>query len=440
MFANKLETIQELQWHEVRHEVAKTNSTLAKIIDELDPSPEYTLFKVKYHFGSEILKNGYLYIPNANNELVPLSSTPAKIQDKLSYNNFTNPVSLVLNNAVEFFLVVGENTIPLYGLIRPGKIFGTWRILNPQETHSPAFIWDMTAGARSIFMLPKIAESAKYSKLQRTFQLRSEKPTSLLDHWNIFKGMANHPEFGESWSVDVLFFTKKWFECLNDKEWNDLKVYLLEVAWKSSEFFRNQFMWNLAFSLIQKEYNLKPNPYTVDIVKHLLAMGIGAMPGFASALDDSAAPIRRLQEFFVTIYQLNEYAPIIMQPQFFSLENPRSIYYSLQYPTTIEFSPKSRESSTKIFDLYQIKSLLSRYFSEIRLDRLNLKGTPIYELLDSVKFDFFHTDPENYSGIRLSKEIPVEDPTFFEQLIDGASRNFPVNSPFIRGCVRIAAK
>lgn len=441
MQTNNQATMEELQWKDIRDQVAKKNAELARIIDELNPTAEYTIFKASYPFGCEILKNGLLHVPNNKSELVPLTSNeiPERIKHKLNYNNNTNPVSLILNNSAEFFIVLASNTIPLYGLIPPGKVFGTWRVLNPTGTHSPAFIWNMTAGARSIFMLPKISETAGYNKLRRAFQLHAEKPKSLLDHWKIFKEIAVHPDFGETWSVEILYFTRRWFEQLNDKKWHDFKMYLLDKAWQSSEFFRNQFIWDLAFSLIQRQRNIKPNPYIADTVKHLLAMGIGALPGFAAALDDSAAPVRRLQDVFTSIYQLQDYAPIIMQPQFFTLEHARPIYYSLQYPTTIEFSPKSREGSTKIFDLYEIKSLLTKYITDIHSDALNVSGTPLYDLPEKVQYDFFHTDIENYTGIRLSKDISVEDATF-TQVPAGMSNNFPANSTFIRGCVRITAK
>ncbi len=441
MHSNEIQTIQEFQWKDVREEVAQKNSELARIIDELNPGPKYTVFKAYYRFGGEILKKGHLFIPDNKGTIIPLNSsdTPTYLRSKLNYNLGSNPVGLLLNHMAELFIVMENHTIPLYGLIEPGKIIGTWRILNQGGSHNPAFIWDMTAGSRSIFMLPKVSETMRFSKLTRAFGLKAEKPNSLFDHWEIFKEIANHPDFGETWTTEILFFSKEWFDRLDDKKWRDFELYLLKNAWRGSEFFRNQFMWDLAFSLILQERNIKPNPYISDTVKHLLAIGIGAFPGFASALSDEAAPIQRLQECIESIYQLSEYAPIIMHPHFLKKELSRPIYYSLQYPTTTEFSPKSRKGSTKIFDLYQIKSLLTKYLANIHLDALNLGNTPIYDLPGKIQYDFFHTDPENYAGIRPSKEIPEEDNTF-ANVPEGMSKNFPINSQFLRGCIRISAK
>lgn len=433
--------LEELCWGEVREEVLKHNPILAKIMDDLSPSSKYTLFKGSYPYGSEILKEGYLQIPNNEGSLISLNNShvSSDLQLKLGYNGGTNPVSIVLKNSTEIFMILENHTIPLYGIITPGRIFSTWKVLNPLSSQSPAFLWNMTAGARSIFMLPKISESDKYKKLKKQFNLKSEVPRTLLDHWHIFREIASHSSLTSTWATEILFFSNKWFEHLEDKKWQPFKDYLYKNAWQGSEYWRNQFIWDLVFSLIQKERKIKPNPYISDTAKHLIGMAISALPGFSPAVDDSAAPIEQLQQVYTEVYKLEEYAPIIMQPNFLVSDPQRPIYYSLQYPTTIEFSPRRRERSSMIFELYEVKSLLSKYLMDMRLPKLNLAGTTIYELPDKVDFDFFHTDNEGWTGIRKSKEISIEDP-FFSNVPKGMNKKFPYTNPFVRGCVRIKTK
>jgi hypothetical protein len=431
--------LEEVSWQNVRKQVAEKNGVLSHIIDELSPGKEYSLYKAKYPFGSEILKNGELQLP-FDGELFPITDARfAKVREKLGeYNLNSNPVTLVLANSAEVFMILDDNTIPLYGLISPGKVFGTWRLLSTSRTHNPIFIWNMTAGARSLFMLPKISEKLKHAKLRREFNLGLETPKNLLDDWEIFRALANSEKFGDSWTVEMLFFPKIWFEKLNDPAWRDFKNYLLQTAFDGSEFWRNEFIWDIALSLMQKRRNIRPNPYIADTVKHLLAMGIGALPGFSAALDNTAGPIKRLQEIYVDVYQV-PYAPIIMQPNLFNVESDRAVYYSLSYPTTIKFSPRSREESSKLSDLYDIKSLLQKYLSDISNVEFNLADTPIFDLPSKVKYDFFHTDIENYSGIRPSSDIPLEDASF-SQIPYGGDKEFPVNSPFVKGCLRLTRK
>jgi hypothetical protein len=432
-------SFEELTWTEVREEFYRKNPELGKIIDDLSPSKEYTLFKAKYPYGSEILKAGELNLP-INRGLVSIRSNQlnSKIHEKLAYNLNSNPVSMILKNSAEIFMVLENNTIPLYGLVKPGKVFGTWRVLNPHTSHNPAFIWDMTAGARSVFMMPKISEQMRHNRLRREFDMAVETPKSLLDHWEIFRALANSERFGEAWETEILFFSKIWFDKLDDEKWLKFKCYLLESAWSGSEFLRNQFIWNVAFSLIQKYRNIKPNPYIADTVKHLLGMGIGSLPGFSPSIDDSAAPVKRLQEIYVNIYQL-AYAPVIMEPHNLSLNVSRPIYYSLAYPTTMEFSPKSRLDSSKISDVYEIKSLLAKYIAELSENDLNLAHTPISDLAKMVQYDFFHTDNEQYPSIKSSKLIPKED-SYFQKIPYGSDKEFPENSSFIKGCIRITKK
>jgi hypothetical protein len=155
----------------------------------------------------------------------------------------------------------------------------------------------------------------------------------------------------------------------------------------------------------------------------------------APALDDTAGPIKRLQQVFTDVYQLDSYAPTIMQPKYISPgKDSYPIYYFLQNPTTIEFSPKSRAISNKISDLFDIKYLLDKYFEEILAGNLNLHGTPIFDLPQKVNYDYFHTENKNYRGIRATTDIPLEDKAFQ----NSADRAFPANSPFINGCIRIS--
>jgi hypothetical protein len=435
-------TIEMVTWKEIREDFIKANHELGFIIDELSPNPSYTFYDTHYPFGSESLKNGFLYIPNGNGGLSLLNSSDIdqKIKEDLSYNLDSNPASLILSRSFEIFMVLENHTIPLYGLIPEGKLISTWRVLKATNSHTPAFLWNMTAGARSIFMLPKISEALGHRRLSNLFNSNSVSPTKLHDQWHIFREFANHPEFGEKWSARTLFFSKKWFENLNDPKWMKFKDYLLQSAWDSSDFWRNQFVWDIAFSIIQKNANLRPNPRHMDTVKHLLTTAVGAVPGFSPALDDNAAPISRLQELYQSVYKL-EYAPIMMTPSRFSMYgiNSRPTYYSLEYPGAIEFSPSSRTSANKIVILNDIMRLLKKCLEEFGKNYLHFDRTPLYEVIDKVRFDAFHMGGDFHYGIRNSTEMPKEDSSFLEENERCKDKPFPAKCPFVNGCIRISS-
>jgi hypothetical protein len=435
-------TLKKVSWNDVRKEVSKVNPELAKIIDEINPDAGYTLFEASYPFGSEPLQKGRAYFPDPAGDLLALndSKTSAELQECLSYNLGTNPVSLVLENSFEIFMLFKEHTIPFfYGLIPPGKILSTWRVLSTNKPHAPAFLWHMTAGARSLYTLPKISELKGNTRLKRVYGLKSAPPKNLLDHWHLFRELTQHPSFGEKWSARMLFFGKKWFDKLHDPAWIKFRAYLLQAAWDGSEFWRNQFIWDLAFSLIQERKHMRPDPYIRDTVKHLFTIAVGAIPGFAPALGNEAAPIERLQEVLLNDYRLG-YAPIIMQPTFFSLydEIARPVYYSLEYPGAIEFSPSSRATTNKIMILSDIHYLLERCLSALREQDLNVIETPLYDLPHLAKFDFFHTETSNYEAVRNSVNIPLEDAAFLKGAKYCRGQKFPANCSFVKGCIRIS--
>jgi len=430
--------IRQVTWEQVRSKVNQVNPTLCQIIDDLSPSKDLELFLVQLPFGQEPVQRGVLYLPDEQGNLVrhDNSKLDKKLQ-KLAYNLGSNPVSLVLKNSLEVYLNMDNYTIP-YVIVPEGALLSAWIILNPEKNLQPAFLWHISAGARSLFMLSKISLDRKHNRLAQYLDISLDKPENYADHGNVFQKIYKSENFKEDWHTEVLYFGKEWFDKLQDPAWMKFSKYLYESYWKNTEFWRNEFLWNLLFSMIQKERNLKPNPYVADTVKHLLTMSLGVYPGFAPAIDNSLAPISRLQKLYTEIYQL-EYAPIIMCPTYFkryyfkSQKRNNNIYYSLAYPTTINFSPKSKRTANKITELKEIHHLLNKYLTSIKADDLNLSNTPLAKIPDSVEFNLYHTS-EISTNIDSSELLPQRDNNFL------LNRHgvFPDKSPFLRGCISIS--
>ena len=440
-FKGKLEI---LTWDQVREDVAKVNPRFARIIDKLNPGKKYWLAKATYPYGSLVLQRALLMLPNEQGDIVPItdSSINSKLRAALDYNLNSNPVSCVLKNTFEIFLPLSDHTIPLQGLIYLGQPFGAWRLLNPGKTQQPIFIWDMTAGARSVFMLPKISEEKKHFKLKKHYDLTESAPKTLMNHWEIFKQIANNPKFEQPWQAEILYFPIQWFEHLEDKEWRDFYHYFHESIWKGAEFLRNQPFWNLVFSLILKDYQAKPSGYIIDTVKYLVNLGIGCQPGFAPASDNLAGPFSGLQKVYDNEYEIRNYPPIIMQPAMLDLYNRAAnpVYYSLQFPTAPEFTPHSRARSSFISDLHEIRSLMLRFEQELLSEKFNVVGTPFYDLFKFINYDYFHNNVELHAGMRNSREMPLEDKTLLTTLDGNIHKEFPEMCSFVKGCIRISHK
>lgn len=432
-------SIKKVSWAQAREKVQAISPELARIIDEISPPDNLHLYIGKYSYGSSCMKNGQFYIPLEDGTLKPISdsSVPSHIQADLGYNLNSNPVSLTLRNSFELFLALPDRTIPFYGMIPAGKILGTWRILTPQSNH-PRFLWGMTAGARSIFMLPKITEAASHEKLVKVLGVSQDAPRTLLDHWEIFRQIYNHYEKSSAWFSEMLYFPQAWIEKKDDPAFFKLHHYFLNAAWTGSEYYRNQYIWNLIFSLIQERYKIKPTAYIADTVKHLFGILAGGTPGFAPATDESAAPIKLLQEAYVNVYRLKKYHPVIMQPALYSYLDKKPVYYSLNFPTALEFAQKSNKKNSAISDLFSVKSLLEKYRYAMLNDGFEVGQTRLVQNLQNANFRFLHGSASEYNIIDSNEVIPTLDARFNTSFLnDTTEKNFPRKSTFISAAVSI---
>lgn len=434
--------IEELTWDQARKDILKVNPELVHIIDGISPDKKHTLFKARYPYGSEILKRAKLYVPHKNGKLLAIDDPELdpRVRECLSYNLLSNPVAMVLTNTLELCLPLEDRIIPMNNLVHPGKIFGTYRILTHNKiSHQPSFIWDMTAGARSIFMLAKISDTEKHKKLRKNFALTVDTPRTSMDHWSVFKEIANSKDFPSPWHTDLIFFSENWFKHLDDKRWMPLNYYLYQSVWAGGDFWRNVFFWDIVFSLIQKNIHFRPSAYIADTVKYLFAISVGESLGFIPANDDTTAPIQEIQRIYTDIYNIKQ-APIIMQPSVLSPNDPngRPVYYSLRFPSAMELGGKSRTRDNFTNDIFEIKSLLNQYTKKIRYGNFNLEHTPFYEYLKNIAYEYIHNDI-NIDAIKNSDTVPISDKSFMSPTYC-QNKLFPSTSSFFRGCIKIMYK
>ena len=90
---------------------------------------------------------------------------------------------------------------------------------------------------------------------------------------------------------------------MNDCAWANLNKYLYETAWQQFIYEVNRDTYDMIFSIIQQDRNLKPNPYLTDTAKHLFSKAIGSAPGYAPATNDDSLPISLLQKAYTEIYE-----------------------------------------------------------------------------------------------------------------------------------------
>ncbi|OGT53114.1 MAG: hypothetical protein A3E84_02505 [Gammaproteobacteria bacterium RIFCSPHIGHO2_12_FULL_42_13] len=293
-------------------------------------------------------------------------------------------------------------------------------------------------------MLPNIGCLTNHSNLQRDFNVQNPPPKSLYEHWSVFKEIINSEVINCNWRSCIIFFSEKWINKLhNDPSWYKLKLYLHELAWHNFEYERNRIYYDFVFSVIQNKRNLKPNPYLADTARHLFMTALGAVPGYIPAVNDNLLPASLLQKIFIESYGLKKYHPDIMQPSHFTLEKDKyPIYYSLQNPSTLIFSPKSRKISSTIFELRELEHIMRIFISELSKDNALCSDTIINTIAKTVDFDYYHNKADRHRVIRSSSEIAKADKRF--NITDSRNKSptthFASDSPFVRGCISIKSK
>ncbi len=431
-------------WQDCREEIMQVNPDFAAIIDEIDPPKDFRIYRGEFSYGHKIVHRGVLHLPDKEGINYPITSShlDSRIRDDLAYNANSNPVSMVLNNSVEMYLQLEDRIIPAVQPLQTGTLFGVWRIMSPGTRSHPSFLWELSSGVRSIFMLPKISDTKSHARLKRKYNIAIHKPRDYLEHSKLFSALANHEAFSQPWTSKIAMFSKKWFDYLKDPAWNKLYVFLLSQAWDSSSNWRDKFLWDFIFSYIEKEKDLKPTPYIAKVVKHLLSVATNSACGFEPATNSKLAPIEGLQRLYIEDYGLKQYPPIIMQPHYFDMytDNSLPVYTSLQVPTQLEFASKHSERTSTIQNLHIAGTLLKQYVQQLKQGDYLIENTSYYDLHEKVQFDFFHSAAADYHDVRGSDLIPEQDERFFHSLVETSNKDFPTNNTFIRGCTRIMCK
>ncbi len=419
--------IQELSWDKVRKDVIEANPTLADIIDKFDPPKEYTFLKARYLFGDRILNEGVMHLPLEKGGTIPLhdDQVPKVLQNKLNYSSV--PMALILNKTVEVFFETEDRVMPSK-LFSTGTTFGLWEAFDPPPSEFVKRVWNLSAGARSICMLPSISDSASHARLRRDYSINSYPPKTLLDHSKVFIELSRRlDQSDKTWYCDILFFCNKWLDYRDDElGCVRLHKYWIHEAWNQSFNCRNQMSYDVAWEAFSKEVtrrNWKPKPYLINVIKHLLAIGEGIFPGFTPATNNEiAAPIKFLQDCYVNNYLLKEYAPIIITPHHLR-EQSIPVYYSLALPSQIEHAPRARNTPSIIGDIRELKMLM-----KVLLESMND---------NHISYEFFHSEKDQYGDIKHSSEMPSSDKRLLQYPEEYGKRKFPDNSAFFRGCVQI---
>jgi hypothetical protein len=435
-------------WADIRSRVAQVEPRFASIVDELSPDKTFPIYLAYRPYGAIVGDTSDLYLPDSKGGSYPLSdpSVPKDIIKNLSYGKNSSPLGMVLEKNIEIFVDLKSEEIAIpWTVNKPGSFISFARNLsrNSSRIYMPNGVLTATSGIRSAFMLPNIGCITHHSRLQRDFNIQTPPPKSMYNHWNLFTELVDNQQ-EKDWHSCIMYLSEKWVDKLhNDKAWLMLKAYMHEFTWHHFEYERNRAYYDIAFSMIQKKRNLRPNPYLADTAQHLFKIALGAAPGYTPAFSNDSLPLNILQKIFVSSYGLKKYIPTIMQPALFNFEQDKlPIYYSLQHPTTHVFSPKSRKVSSTLFEMRELEHILRIFSEELAKNDAMCSDTILNEIAANIEFKYFHNEADRHNIIKPSSEIADFDKRFVTSKKDTRSQGakFASDAKFIRGCVSIKAK
>ncbi len=437
--------LKQISWKDIRERIHNLAPHLVNIIDALSPDDSLPLYLATYSFGQLIGDEKHLYYPmNEQGKLGTIADLSEQIKADFAYAGNSIPMGMVLENSTELFIDDFDLCLPVK-LQLPGTFFGLSRELNKQGSFHPSGVLKMSSGARSLFVVPSIADATRYANLQRDYRIKTRPPNTMQEQHTLLTELYNRSSSinDNTWSSTLLYFSGEWVEKMkNDNAWKAFKSYLLEEERRTHNFFINQSFFELIFSLTQAKKNLKPNPYVADITSYLLSVTVGSSPGFVAASNEIAAPVKLFQKILLESYGL-KYSPLIMHPGYMrvlSNTDINNVYYSLNYPTTLKFSPTSRKFGRVITDLRELKHITNKFFVDLKNPSSMCKNTLVYKIVNAIDIDYFHSKPDAHGEILLSEQLSNEDPWLCKNLLNDKNMPFADSGKFFRACVRISKK
>ncbi len=438
-------SIEKVFWSDIKEYVIRVNPEFAEIIENIKSNKNYPLYLLQFPYGELVGDDISQFIPDNKGSSYRLSSQdlPDDIAHDLSYGANTSPLGLMLDKKIEFFVDLPNKnqTIPI-GILSPGNFYNTSIVLSRfrKKPYNPNGLLKASSGARTVFSLPYLTCKTSFTRLQREIGPVSI-PQNPYDHCLLFKDIIRNSS-KNIWKIKFIYFSKNWVKNIMDNpEWVEVKNYLSRTSWENSEHERNQFYFDIAYSLMQEKANFSINPYLIDTAKHILDIGLGAYPGIAPAIHDDLIPLKNIQHVLVHSYRMSKYIPTIMIPEYFS-ENGKPVYYSLQYPTTKLFSPKSKNTISTLKNLEDLHIIIHKFHQQIVDSNGLWNGSFLQEILRNTKISYIH-NIENRDIKPVSPEyITSNDDRFsYTKLhIDNNSTRPAIDAKFFRGCISLSNK
>lgn len=431
-------TFHETTWDAVRLEVKKIAPDIFEAIEIMSPDKSYKLYEVTYPYGASVSNEDKFILP-VDGEWHPLLSSKFKnsVQKELCYRETHGlPLGMVLEGQLQIsFRERGKLALPKFSF-EVGSLFAMRAALDFPNKYQASYYWSLTSGARTVYMLPSIANKAKFSRLQQKFGNEIDLPLEQLDHWNFFKALANSENFTSNWHSRLLFFGEKWVSTLKNNPF--LRLAFSDRILKATALERNgeafDEMWEDFVPTIR---NKKVDRYILSMARYILESSLGKTISFKIADQyDRSGPFTEIAKVICDVYGLEKYAPIIMIPGHFDCETHDKAYVSIQLPTIDIHRNYPSKNNFLMADFREILYVVTKFTHSIRNEVLS--EVPMYNM-EKYGYNFYSADNDRMNGFDSAETIFDNDKNLDYWLKLGG-KLINVRNPFLRASVSINLK
>lgn len=425
-----------INWNEAISLIKSINPEMVDVMKQVNFSgEEYTFYKANYRFGDKIIKNKETFLSLEDGESISVNDPqiPEEIARDLAYDiELENPLGMILNKSCELY-DERNDSVKSHSLLGKNYIFGIPKALDPRNTNRSSIInFNLNAGSRSLFMLPKISDRNSYVKLRQILSLNINPPVGVEDHWQTFVKIIQQVKC--DWTCEILYFPRKFIDKLRSEEWALLSLYLNKMHSSYYNAWHGMVnLWNQQQELIsQNKQMVKYNPNLINVVKYIVMLCANSELGCAPAVDDEQAPITLIKDIYRDFYGLEN--PIVMTPAQFNFrdEAAKPVYLSLHHPGLVYDSITLSGKKTNMAALIDLVYLINLF----RVNVLNdepLNNNILLELVNATKISYYHNATTTESlEIKNIAEILETDDRF---CADG--KQLPTSAAFFNGCIKI---
>jgi hypothetical protein len=393
-----MKSFQLLPWEAVKEQYY---NQLPDIIDELDfcaPSRDAEVYLARYSYGDYIFhQHRWCYPSFFSKEIPPLKD--------LSYSAL--PLGCVLHHGAEQYLSYPQQTSPIK-LYTPDKFIGLTEALQSKRSLPQAFTsipLEITAGARTLFLLPSLDNEAGLHQLQQKYHWPIARAEFAAEQWFLFKEMAKAST--SSWTCEVIWFPVAWLDYPPFRDF----LYLQQ----NQSVNHHGLMIDL---ILNKHLNEMANvsPYLLATLRHLLHIALGSYPGVRpQANSELWAPTALIKELILDTHPL-ACLPTLLGPSMFEHNHP--VYYSCHVPTITTPVP-TNSIITSIKFSQQIMAIINRLDCQV---------------IDLPAITGFHSQQDPAGILLSSHRIHLDDKGFVTERSEQPFAFIDNHSKFFSSC------